>query len=237
MELILKITTLSDTQIGSGRSFGAVIDSDIEFDRYGLPYIPAKRIKGLFRNAVEDLRNLGLLQFNKDHLEALFGKEGSECGAPIIFDNLMLENHEQLHPWLEYLFSKYENAFNTHLIQDYFTTLRSQTAIDRDTKTAKDHSLRTIRVLKSGISSYNKHKTGGAEQGAPRKKNFVFCGKIYLQATEDEAAFINALSMATLLIRRIGGQRNRGFGKVEVELFDANGSLTEKVKKELEARQ
>lgn len=216
MELILKITTLSDTQIGSGRSFGAVIDSDIEFDRYGLPYIPAKRIKGLFRNAVEDLSKVGLLQFNKDHWEALFGKEGSECGAPITFDNLMMENHEHLHPWLEYLFSKYKNAFNTHLIQEHFTTLRSQTAIDPDTKTAKDHSLRTIRVLQKGYS---------------------FCGKIHLKEDADKDAFLNALSMATLLLRRIGGQRNRGFGKVKVELFDGNGSLTEKVKKELEARQ
>jgi CRISPR/Cas system CMR subunit Cmr6 (Cas7 group RAMP superfamily) len=42
-KIILK--TLSDTLIGSGKSSGTIIDSDIVFDSHCLPYIPAKRIK------------------------------------------------------------------------------------------------------------------------------------------------------------------------------------------------
>ncbi len=231
MELILKITTLSDTQIGSGRSFGATIDSDIEFDQYGLPYIPAKRIKGLFRNAVEDLSELDtikdLRKFDGNHIKKLFGKRVDDkdtetptsfdnlTGAPISFDNLMIEEHENIHPWLNYLFDSFGNAFNPHIIQEHFTTLRSQTAIDKETKTAQDHSLRTIRVL---------------------NKKLTFCGKIHLRIDKedkDKDAFLNALSMATLLLRRIGSQRNRGFGKVKVELFKGDESLTDKLKEEL----
>ena len=39
-KIILK--TLSDTLIGSGKSSGTIIDSDIVFDSHCLPYIPAK---------------------------------------------------------------------------------------------------------------------------------------------------------------------------------------------------
>ncbi len=234
MELTLKITTLCDTQIGSGRSFGATIDSDIEFDQYGLPYIPAKRIKGLFRNAVENLCELNaikdLRKFDETQVIRLFGKRVGDkdtmasidienlTGAPVRFDNLMIEEHENIYPWIRYLFDSFGNAFNPHIIQEHFTTLRSQTAIDKETKTAQDHSLRTFRVL---------------------KKDFSFCGKIHLEEDEDKDAFLNALSMATLLLRRIGGQRNRGFGKVEVELFgEDRTSLTNKLKEELKgARQ
>lgn len=221
MDLTLKITTLSDTQIGSGRSFTATIDSDIEFDSLGLPYIPAKRIKGLFRNAVEDLSKLQALKslrsFDESHVEKLFGTIGSSTGSPICFDNLNIQDHQQIRSWLNYIYDAYPFAFKTHTIQDYFTTLRSQTAIDANTQTAKDHSLRTIRVLKKG---------------------FNFCGSIHLQNNEDQDAFVNALSMASLLLRRIGSQRNRGFGKVKVELLDVNGnSLTQLLQQNLEARQ
>jgi CRISPR/Cas system CMR subunit Cmr4 (Cas7 group RAMP superfamily) len=47
----LKLTLLSPCLIGSGEGFGAVIDSDIVFDEFGIPYIPAKRIKGCLRDS------------------------------------------------------------------------------------------------------------------------------------------------------------------------------------------
>lgn len=37
---------LSDTLIGSGEGWGATIDTDVVFDDFGLPYIPARRVKG-----------------------------------------------------------------------------------------------------------------------------------------------------------------------------------------------
>lgn len=49
MKYQIKLTTLSDTIIGSAEAYGPIIDNDIVFDENGFPY-SAKRIKGLFRN-------------------------------------------------------------------------------------------------------------------------------------------------------------------------------------------
>ncbi len=46
---------------------------------------------------------------------------------------------------------KYKNIINRLNILNYFTTIRQQTAID-EKGIAKEHSLRTIRVLKPEIT-------------------------------------------------------------------------------------
>ena len=58
MKITIKL--LSDALINSGEGFGAIIDSDVVFDDIGLPYIPAKRIKGLSEGCRKrGLRNAG----------------------------------------------------------------------------------------------------------------------------------------------------------------------------------
>ena len=54
----ITIELLSDICIGSGESYNSVIDTDVTYDDYGLPYIPAKRIKGCIREAGLELKDL-----------------------------------------------------------------------------------------------------------------------------------------------------------------------------------
>ncbi|HOJ38397.1 MAG TPA: hypothetical protein PLP99_11030 [Ignavibacteriales bacterium] len=49
---------ISDTLPGSGESFTSYVDVDIVFDEYGIPYLPAKRIRGILRETAEELDNI-----------------------------------------------------------------------------------------------------------------------------------------------------------------------------------
>ena len=218
MKYTLKITTLSDTLIGSALSYGTIIDSDIVFDSIGLPYIPAKRIKGLFRNAAVDLLAADglndLFRIDPGIVKDYYGDIGSNKAAPeIVFQNLHLEHHIDIDLWMKYLSSRYEYVVNNPLVRNFFTEIRTQTAIDPATKTAKDHSLRSSRVLKKG---------------------FDFCGEIHV--TQEKDALETLLGLSCLFVDRIGSKRNRGFGRVKLDLLDESGqSVCERLKKKLEA--
>ena len=213
------IKTLSDTIIGSPEAFGPIIDNDIVFDDNGFPYIPAKRIKGLFRNAAEDL--LSIEGFKKlislpeeiNIIDKLFGEMGSTEAVPnIIFDNLYIFDRVELNQWCDYLKDKYPSFFNYNAVVDYFTDVRHQTAIDPETKITKEHSLRTIRVL-SGQNEFSGYITVNYKNENGEK----------------------LLSFISLYLDRMGSKRNRGFGKIEVEILDESGnSLTNKLREKLE---
>ena len=89
MKYQIKLTTLSDTIIGSAEAYGPIIDNDIVFDENGFPFIPAKRIKGLFRNAAEDLFKIEgfkeLLSIDDSNIiNKLFGDGGKTDSFPSI---------------------------------------------------------------------------------------------------------------------------------------------------------
>ncbi|MCB5250571.1 MAG: RAMP superfamily CRISPR-associated protein [Candidatus Cloacimonadales bacterium] len=221
MKLKIMITTQSDTQIGSGRGFGSVIDSDIEYDSYGLPYIPAKRIKGLFRDAALELLNFDglndLLEYTEKDIDEVFGIIGSTNSSnSLIFDNLSIKDKKHIAPWLDYLFSNYNYQFNSNTMQSYFTSIRNQTAIDGDKGIAKDYSLRTFRVLKKG---------------------FTFEGDISINNNDKQDKIVKMLAFISLVIKRIGTQRNRGFGKIEIEIInEKDEQLKVNLKNELKGK-
>jgi CRISPR/Cas system CSM-associated protein Csm3 (group 7 of RAMP superfamily) len=205
----LKLTLLSPCLIGSGEGFGAVIDSDIVFDEFGIPYIPAKRIKGCLRDsAIEvcemfkqaDIKMFVLEEEDSENkfkiVSHIFGKPGDEKPAPVYFSNLTIEGYEEIVQWMRYLMKKYPNIITRESIINQYTELRQQTAIDED-GTAKEHSLRTIRVAKKGIS---------------------FIGEIDIEVVNDD--MIKLLYFACENLRYIGTKRNRGFGKVKCELHE-----------------
>lgn len=206
MKYTLKLCTLSDTLIGSALSYGTIIDNDIVFDAKGLPYIPAKRVKGLLRNAASDLLLTDgyktLFPMDETIVETFYGKIGSNDPTPsMIFQNLRLEQYQGIDLWMDYLGDKYAYEINNPLVRQFFTEIRTQTAIDPQTQTAKEHSLRSSRVLKKG---------------------FEFSGEIFV--CDDNEDIRDLLGISCLLVDRIGSKRNRGFGKVKLDLLDESGS-------------
>ncbi|MDI6714679.1 MAG: RAMP superfamily CRISPR-associated protein [Thermodesulfovibrio sp.] len=221
----IKLILESPCLIGSGEGFGAVIDSDIVFDELGIPYIPAKRIKGCLRDsAIEvcemfSLAKINLFDLSEEESENnfrivtyLFGKPGNDQPAPIYFSNLTIEDYPNKVKWLKYLMENYKEIITRHSIINQFTEIRQQTAIDEKTGIAKEHSLRTIRVAKKGLT---------------------FIGTIDIE--EEREDLIKLLYFACRNLKYLGTKRNRGFGKVKC---DISGNLIKEENKflnELEA--
>jgi len=206
----LKLTLQSPCLIGSGEGFGAVIDSDIVFDELGIPYIPAKRIKGCLRDsAIEvcemfkqaEIKMFVLEEENSENkfkiVSRLFGKPGEEKPAQVYFSNLTIEGYEKIVQWMKYLMNEYQNIITRESIINQYTEIRQQTAIDEETGTAQGHSLRTIRVAKKGT---------------------FFIGTIDIEEVNED--LIALLYFTCKNLRRMGTKRNRGFGSIECKLYE-----------------
>ena len=206
----IKIKLLSDAVPGSGEGYGAVIDADIIFDELGIPFIPAKRIKGCLRESANDvcamLSGSGLesisLNFTRekeddfDIVKEIFGKQGQEKSAPIYLSNFTLPQYEDNFNALSYFKHKYPAVVSIESIVETFTYIRQQTAIEEATGTADDHSLRSIRVLKKGVE---------------------FQGTVSLE--KQEQGIDKLLQLACMNLRRFGTKRTRGFGEIECRLL------------------
>jgi len=204
-KLTLKIKTRSEVLVGSGEGWGATIDSDIVFDEYGLPYLPAKRIKGVLRESAVEVAEMfsGIDPCLEKKVESLFSidKRGERDFSPVCFDNLYLEEHEKNRKWLQWaMMEGYPSLISKDMILKTFTNIRQQTAIDKD-GIADDNSLRTIRVLKRDIS---------------------FSGAVQVE----DGFELDPLCLAASNLRYIGTSRNRGFGHIHCELSDKGQELT-----------
>lgn len=210
----LQIEILSDTLIGSGEGFGAVIDTDIVFDEIGIPFIPSKRIKGLLReyagNAIEMFKSFEL-DLPKNESE-LFGKPGLENYSDLLISDLYIEDYDNNFKWMECFTKseKFEELFSKDSVMDNFTNIRKSTTID-DSGVAKKNSLRSVRVLSKG---------------------YRFYGDIVVESGNEE--FEKLLVLACINLKAMGTKRNRGLGEIKCILYKDSVNLNEIIIKELE---
>ena len=54
MKITIKL--LSDLCTCSGETYNSDVDMDVVYDENGIPYIPAKRIKGCIREAAHEMK-------------------------------------------------------------------------------------------------------------------------------------------------------------------------------------
>lgn len=191
----ITIETISRTLTGSGEPTG-VIDSDAVFDDHGLPFIPAKRLKGLLReSALEVVEMLGLKN-GMELVKSVFGRPGLAGGLQgrSEFADLLVKGHDPISAWLEHqrqLSSSRGWLFSRERLIAAHSALSQQTAIDRD-GVVRDHSLRTSRVIRPRLCFEG--AVGGRPLDGPEKA---------------------LLYLAALNLRRMGVHRNRGWGLVK----------------------
>ena len=190
--------------IGTGRGSGQNLDALVERDAHGLPYIPGKTIKGLFRDAFYKIDEWQSTQYT----DSLFGKRTAEgeqkrdetTPGRLRFGNLNLIERDYL--ILHDNSDKQDNKSEGKLIPHLFQT-QASTAIDEITGSAKEKSLRMIEVV------------------VPVKLE----GEIeYLPSIHDEEQQVSQEDLAKLLeqsaslITHIGANKNRGMGRVRLEV-------------------
>ncbi len=220
----ISIEFVSDGLPGSGEGFGAVIDSDIVFDDYGLPYLPAKRIKGCLRESADqvwamlkDCKPKPLAELKPETKEEynpvdqLFGKPGAENPAGIYFSNLTLKDYKGNRDALKYFQRNHPGLVSAEQVVQTFTYTRQSTAID-DNGIAEDHSLRTCRVLTSGICF-----EGTIEIELEPALELAL--ELTIASQQENLEAEKLLALACLNFRRMGCKRNRGFGEIICRLY------------------
>ncbi len=135
MDIQYKIDFFSDWHCGSGLSAGADVSALVIKDKDGLPFVPGKTIKGLLREAVEDLQ-----QFDNRYqdiiIDELFGF--SDNNDKMQNTTLYFRNAE--------LSETQRKAINDNNAAKYLYRIVTSIAID-DNYIAKNNSLRKIEVV------------------------------------------------------------------------------------------
>lgn len=199
----IEIQLRSDLCPANGDAIAGLIDVEIA-QAYGLPLLPAKRLKGCLRGIGWALADGGVV--SPETVEALFGT-ATRSGMLRVWDAHLyrapLEDEqdafciEEYEPFAEALAMKFsgearevENGFHAKEILELFTSVRTQTAIEAD-GVAADRSLRSLRVINRGV---------------------VLRAKVALLVEDDEASAL--LQMCVKGLRHIGLGITRGFGEV-----------------------
>jgi CRISPR/Cas system CSM-associated protein Csm3 (group 7 of RAMP superfamily) len=135
MEIKYKIQFHTDWHCGSGLAAGADVDALVVKDKDGLPYIPGKTMKGLIREAVENIRNFSKNGEIKDFVEAFgyFDDKSKKEKGFLFFTNAELDVKE-----------RYAIVSNK-VVRFMYRTIAS-TAIDEN-GVAEEHSLRKMEVV------------------------------------------------------------------------------------------
>ena len=216
IDYVLEIRLESPLTSAAGEGRVGVVDRDVAFDALGLPILPGRRLKGLWREAYRDVAE-AWHQCGQSPIpvEQVFGKSGQVSGdgdARIHVANAELKEASSLKEWLEYLQHDKIRRLHSDDVVQHFATVRTQTAIDRGTGSAKENTLRLTRTLKSG---------------------WVFRARLRFVEPPDKA-LQNALALGAAALQHMGTARTRGIGKVRCRLIvrDANNQerdLTEQV--------
>ncbi|WP_130862030.1 RAMP superfamily CRISPR-associated protein [Bacilliculturomica massiliensis] len=157
----LQIELKSDFCTTTGEAIPGMLNSKTALE-YGIPYIPAKRIKGCLLVAGREMADNGVI--SQEALFRIFGRPGLERAEGIRVED------GRLSAVPGYLFGRengevvaageYERLLKTakertdideQLLEDIFTGKRTRTALDKKRGTAKNHSLRTVQVVPAGI--------------------------------------------------------------------------------------
>ena len=128
LPMILKIELLSDTCIGNGNGMGSLIDNDIVHDRYGLPYIPARRLKGLLKSAALEANSVFEDVFASSVIDDIFGKEGIQTGK-LIIDNAYLADYQKMRVEIDSVNEKGSVHLAPETVLSCYTTVRSLSLI------------------------------------------------------------------------------------------------------------
>lgn len=204
----LTFTLLSDATFGRGEGIAGLIDREVEHDRYGLPYLRGRTLKGLITEEADNI----LYALARAGVEvgdwvaarrSLFGQAGSTAADRGKLRFGPAELPEAVRDAIRQM-DKAGSDDNRRLVLESLTAVRRQTAIETDGDNygvPAEGSLRAMRVIL---------------RQTPFEARLLSDGE--LQPDE-----LGLLAASVLAFRRAGTGRNRGRGKLMADLTDADG--------------
>lgn len=197
----IKIELLSDLCCYSGEVYNTTVDTDVVYDSYGIPYIPAKRIKGCIREAALELKELGIIS----EYDSIFGKEGNDESL-FTLSNAKIDNYEEVVTDIKAFAKKHADIVEPQKVLQQYTYVRTQTAVDSETGSANENSLRTMRVVKKGQVFYADCEFKGNEKQFAEFKD------------------------AVRIVKHMGVSRTRGLGLVNLKIEATNNDTIKHVR-------
>ena len=194
MEFMVTVKAIKPINLSSGQA-DVNKDSDVVHDKYGLPYFPAKRLKGLLYESAVEVKEMaeaaGMGFISQKTIDEVFQHEIT-TEVQLIAADLHMADYEDIVPELAYLEEKYPEIIREEDVLQEFTSIRYQTAINKKTGTAQKTTLRNFRVV---------------------DEDTLFTGMWEIRNAKPEHLEVLALAMQNL--NAAGGKRNRGFGQIE----------------------
>ncbi len=189
MKRKLTIKFLSDWIVSSGLGDGSRADQVLVRDENGLLFLPGRSIKGILREASRELE--AAAGAARGITEDVFGSRDNDnyrdCGRIRV-------GRGELETELKEVLLNLSNADRKQFVAD-LTVIRSQTAINDNTGTAKDKTLRRIECGVPGI---------------------LFTAGIELDVIDgDSATYDEYLKRVCAMARVMGAGKYRGFGRCE----------------------
>ena len=219
MDYILRIKLKSPLTSSTGEGRVGWVDRDIAFNELGLPILPGRRLKGLWREAYSDLFDAWTsCEKSLMPVETIFGKAGSapvpgEIGIHV--GDALINKASTVEPWLFYLQDpKDPKLFQEDVVQHY-ANARKQTSINRFTGSADENTFRLSRTLQSDL---------------------VFKAHITFEKQPNDA-IIRALAISAAALQYMGLSRTRGLGHIQCSLLspkDGNNKRENLTKNALE---
>ena len=203
----LKITLKSNLCAGSGFAYSGIIDSDCLYDKYGIPFISARRIRGCLKDSAK------YLGIDKKIIDIIFGRSGNNTNESLVIENARLDYYDELIKDIENCNNKYKEYASKENIISLYTTVKASTELD-DFGVAKNESLRFER----DVNQYD----------PITKEEMVFYAEIdfsYIEkllsstnSSVDINTIIDYVDKLANATRHIGLKRNRGLGSVIIKL-------------------
>lgn len=206
---ILTFKLLSDATLSGGDGVAGLVNREVQQDALGLPYLRGRTLKGLLSEEAD------ILVAHHPAKEALakarhrlFGDPGCmNKGAVVHYSHATLP--ALVREAVQTALNQPQSEVTKEAILGSLTAVRRQTAISEENGLPEDGSLRAMRVVM-------------------RETAF----EARLTTTADLTSLEEGLLAAAVMAwRRAGTGRNRGRGKLEADLLDAEGKslLTSKL--------
>ena len=197
MKKKLEIELRSDLCAGTGKHYAAVIDLDTALDEYGIPFIPAKRIKGCMREIAEQF-----LCLDADTIRGIFGERGAGDPGSLRLTDARISHYDNQLEEIKTAISNGEICANDNT--ELFCSVRAETAIENDT--AKKGTLRFTRVV-NRLSPID---------GQPLK---------FYADLETEEQYGETVETICRGLKNIGYKKNRGLGSIKCALVPSDDSF------------
>lgn len=199
----LKFTLKSDATFGRGDGVAGVVNSEVQHDAYGLPYLGGRALKGLLgeecANILFALECQGKAERWRAAAQRLFGRPGSREEDQSLLHVGDARLPEDLRQAVKRGIERGE--LTRKQVLHSLTAIRRQTAVDAKTGAPLKETLRSVRVI---------------------LRETPFEAPLTFEA-EPEPDDLALLAACVKALRRAGTGRNRGRGELTARLYDAQG--------------